>query len=131
MSVKVLLADDEAEILQLMAKKVAGEGYVVVTAKDGLEAWEKILQESPDVILLDLTMPRLDGFGVLKKLREESPDKKWRPVIIVSALGELQDIKKGYALEADHYITKPCQMETVLNAIRVMVSLIPLRKGDA
>lgn len=128
MEIKVLMADDEKDVLEIMAKKVAMEGYQVVTACDGKDAWEKIQSESPDVILLDLNMPQMHGFDVLKKLRETPPSAKWQPVIIISAMGELEDIKKSYSLEADHYITKPCSIEAVVNAIKVMVSLIPQRK---
>src|SRR3989338_3688597 len=128
-NVKVLIADDEKDILDVMKKKIEAAGYSVVAAKDGEEAWEKIRSESPDVIVLDLTMPKMDGLTVLKNLRENPPSAKWQPVIIVSARGELEDMKKGFALEADHYITKPCDMEAVLKGIRLMVSLIPQRKS--
>ena len=129
--IKVLLADDEKDILEIMSKKIRLEGYEVVTAHDGLEAWDLIVSESPDVILLDLTMPRMDGFSVLKKLRETPPSSKWQPVIIVSGLNEFEDMHKGLALEADHYITKPCRVEDILKAIRLMVSLIPQRKSKS
>ena len=126
---KVLIADDEAEILEVMHKKIAQAGYLVVTAADGQDAWEKINSESPDVIVLDLMMPRMDGFTVLKNLRENPPSDKWQPVIIVSALGEIADMQKGFDLEADHYLTKPCDMDVILRAIRLMVSLISQRKN--
>lgn len=124
-SIKVLMAEDEPEVLDVMARKVASVGYVVVTARDGEEAWDKIQKESPDVIILDLIMPKKNGFEVLKRVRECSTADKWQPVIIVSAKKELQDLQEGYALEADHYIAKPCQMEDILKSIRLMVSLIP------
>ena len=126
---KILIADDEQDILTIMNKALVQEGYEVVTASDGEEAWAKIQSESPDVILLDLVMPKMHGYDVLKNLRQTPPSPKWQPVIIISALGQLEDIKKGYSLEADHYITKPCNMETVLKAIRIMMSLIPQRRA--
>ena len=129
--IKVLLADDEQDILEIMSKKIRTEGYEVVTARDGLAAWDMIVSESPDVILLDLTMPKMDGFSVLKKLREHPPSDKWQPVIIVSGLNELEDMQKGLAMEADHYITKPCRIDDILKAIRLMVSLIPQRKSKS
>ena len=129
--IKVLLADDEKDILEVMSKKIRMEGYEVVTAQDGLAAWGLIVSESPDVILLDLTMPKMDGFAVLKKLRTNPPADKWQPVIIVSGLNELEDMQKGLALEADHYITKPCRIDDILKAIRLMVSLIPQRKSKS
>ncbi len=127
--IKVLIADDEPDVLAAMKKKVVNAGYAVITAKDGEEAWEKIKSELPDVILLDLTMPKLDGLEVLKNLRQNPPSVKWQPVIIVSARKELEDMKKGFSLDADHYLTKPCDMDAILKGIRTMVSLIPLRKS--
>ncbi len=128
-NIKVLIAEDEKDILEVMQKKITQAGYAVVTAMDGEEAWQKIIKESPDVIVLDLTMPKLDGLDLLRRLRENPPSPKWQPVIIVSARGELDDMKKGLSLEADHYIPKPCDMEMVLKGIRLMVSLIPQRKS--
>ena len=127
MSIKVLIADDEDSILEIMAKKVAMQGYAVITARDGQEAWQKIVAENPDVIILDIAMPKMDGWSVLHQLRSEPPTKKWRPVILLSALGELANIQKGLDLEADHYLTKPCRIEDILKGIRLMVSLIPMR----
>ena len=129
-SIKVLIADDERDILDIMAKKIAQEGFLVVTAHDGQEAWEKIVSELPDVVVLDLSMPRMDGLGVLKNLRKTPPCAKWIPVIIVSGQGELQDVHQGLSLEADHYLIKPCPVNDILKAIELMVSLIPLRKSS-
>ncbi len=130
MAIKVLIADDEEAILGIMANKVAAQDYTVVTARDGQEAWDKIVSENPDVIILDIVMPKMDGWSVLHKLRSEPPSKKWQPVIIVSALGEMEHVQKGLDLEADHYLTKPCRIEDVLKGIRLMVSLIPVRDRD-
>ena len=127
--IKVLVADDEKDVLEIMAKRIAKEGYAVVMAVDGQEAWDKIIAESPDVILLDLTMPKMDGLEVLKKLRENPSTDKWQPVIIVSARRELEDMQKGLSLEADHYITKPCNMNDIIKGIKLMISLIPQRKS--
>ncbi|MFZ5801134.1 MAG: response regulator transcription factor [Candidatus Omnitrophota bacterium] len=125
---KILVADDEKDILEVLCKKIADAGYEVVSAKDGQEALDKIYKEAPDVILLDVRMPKLDGFEVLKRLREKPLPNKWQPVIIVSALGELEDMKKGYSLEADYYIVKPCDILTILNGIETMLHLIPVRR---
>jgi len=125
--IKILIADDEDVVLEIMAKKIASQNYEVITAKDGLEAWGKIVSELPDIILLDLSMPKMDGWAVLSKLRHDPPTKRWQPVIIISAQNELENFRKGVDLEADHYLTKPCQMEDVLKAIRLMLSLVPQR----
>ncbi len=127
---KVLVADDEEEVLEIMAKKVTLEGYCVIEAADGQEAWDKIKEENPDIIVLDLNMPRMHGFEVLQLIRENPLSKKWQPVIIVSAQNELADIQKGYSLEADHYIAKPCSMTDIVKAIKLMESLIPQRVSE-
>ena len=126
--IKILMAEDEPDVLAVMGRSIARHGYDVITASNGEEAWEKIKSESPDVILLDINMPVKNGFEVLKLVRENPSEDKWQPVIIISARSELNDIQKSYNLEADHYITKPCQMEDVLKSIRLMVSLIPQHK---
>src|SRR3989338_8494267 len=128
--IKILLADDETDIREIMAKKIAHEGYQVISAEDGEEAWTKIKKENPDVILLDLNMPKMDGFMVLKLLRENPPSSKWQPVVIISARAELNDMQKGFSLEADHYIAKPCHIADVLKAIQLMLALIPQRKSQ-
>lgn len=123
--IKILVADDEDVVLEIMAKKIASQGYEVTTARDGQEAWNKIVSELPDVILLDLNMPKMDGWAVLSQLRGNPPTKRWQPVIIVSAQNELESFKKGMDLEADHYLSKPCPIEDILKAIRLMLSLVP------
>ena len=130
-AIKVLVADDEPDILNVMTRRIRTEGYDVITAADGQEAWEKICRDNPDIILLDLIMPKMDGYVILEKLRKRPVGKKWAPVIIVSAQGELADIRRGFDLEADHYITKPCRMEDVLKGVQLMVKLIPQRKDSS
>lgn len=125
---KVLIADDEPDILEILGRKVSQEGYEVVTAKDGEDALKKIYKEAPDVILLDIIMPKKDGFAVLKELREHPLPDKWQPVIIVSALGDLENIKKGYNLEADYYLPKPCNFEAIIKGIKIMLNLAFSRK---
>lgn len=127
--VKVLIAEDTPDILELIADKVAFEGFTVVKARDGEEAWRKIQTENPDVILLDLMMPQLDGFSVLERLRKNPPSEKWQPVIIVSALSDLKNMKKSFALEADHYIIKPFHPNDIIQGIRRMLKLVPQRKS--
>jgi DNA-binding response OmpR family regulator len=126
MTYKILLADDDKEIVEVLKSRLIREGYEVVVAYDGQEALARVSQDNPDVILLDLTMPHLNGFEVLQEIRRNFTDK-WRPVIIISAQTELETFKKCYSLEADHYLTKPCEINDVLRGIETMISLIPLR----
>ncbi|MDP2652998.1 MAG: response regulator [Candidatus Omnitrophota bacterium] len=125
---KILVADDEPDVLAAMVKKLSLEGFETVSAADGEEAWAKIGSENPDIVLLDLNMPKMDGFTVLRNLREHPPSDKWQPVIIISGRVELDDMKQGFSLEADHYLTKPCSMADVLKAVRLMINLLPQRK---
>ncbi len=124
---KVLIADDEAVVLEVEAKRLRAEGFEVVTAVDGVEASQKIASENPDIVVLDLVMPGKDGFEVIKDLRGAAPAGKWVPVIIVSARGDIQDMRHGFDLQADHYIHKPCRADDIVQAVRLMVALLPLR----
>lgn len=128
--IKVLMAEDEPDVLAIMAKSAVKEGYDVVTAIDGEDALAKIRKEVPDVIVLDLNMPKLDGFSVLESIRKQPPADKWIPVIIVSARNELAQMQRGIQLEADHYLTKPCRVDEVIKAIKLMVNLIPQRRTE-
>jgi DNA-binding response OmpR family regulator len=123
---KILVVDDEKDIVDPVSARLKREGYEVVTAFDGEEALIKVKTEDPDLIILDLMMPKLNGMEVLKQLRENSAGK-WRPVIMVSANAELEAIKKCYNMEADLYLTKPCTMEHLVRGVRTMISFIPLR----
>jgi DNA-binding response OmpR family regulator len=126
MAYKLLLADDEKETAEILQKRLIKEGYEVTVAFDGEDALLKIRDSNPDVILLDLDMPKRNGYEVLKEVREKFKDK-WRPVIIFTGKGGIEALEKCYDMEADHYLTKPCNMEAILQAIRTMISLIPAR----
>ncbi len=128
---KILIAEDHADLRTLMSDRLIAEGYDVVLAGDGQEALDKIRSEDPDVILLDLMMPKIDGYAVLETIRSSPSTPKWQPVIIISAKGEFQDIKKGFTLKADHYITKPWRMEDILEGIDKMLMLREIRKPQS
>lgn len=127
MAYKILVVDDDKEVVETIKKKLLAEGYEVIEAFDGEEALIKVKETDPDVMLLDLKMPKLNGFEVLKEVRQNYK-KKWIPIIIISANADLESAKKSYNLEAEHYLTKPCSMESILRGITTMISLIPLRK---
>jgi len=126
MAYKILVVDDEKDVSDTLAKMLTNAGYEAVVAYDGDEALKKVKEENPDIILLDLLMPKMNGFEVLKEIRSCFKDK-WRPVIIISAQAELETVKKCYDMEADHYLAKPCSVENVLHGIKTMISLMPLR----
>jgi len=126
MAYKLLLVDDDIEIIDALKPPLQREGYELCTALDGEEGLRMVKECNPDIILLDLLMPKLNGFDVLKEIRTNMNDR-WRPVIIISTSSDLASVKKSYDMEADHYLAKPCSVETVLHGIKTMISLLPAR----
>lgn len=105
--IKVLLAEDEPFLSGMYQTKLKLEGFEVVTAADGEEALEKLKQEKFNILLLDIMMPKLNGFEVLKSLREDpNHDLASLPVIILTNLGQKSDIEQGLLLGANDYIVK-------------------------
>lgn len=129
MAYKLLVVDDNKDVVETLQRRLTKEGYEVSVAYDGEEALQKVKEADPDIILLDLMMPRLNGFEVLKEVREKFKDK-WRPIIIISAKDELESMQRCYGMEADHYLTKPCSIENILQGIRTMISLLSARIKD-
>ena len=123
---KILLVDDDQDIAKLLASQLKKKGYDPVLAFDGKQALEKVASDDPDIIILDLMLPKLNGFEVLQEVRKNH-SQRWRPVIIVSSCEELESLKKGYDLEADHYIVKSGNFDDILRGIRTMISLMPHR----
>lgn len=116
---RILIVDDEKDTVSFLEKGLSREGFEVIVAFDGIEAKNKIVHDEPKVILLDLVMPGLDGWGVLKWMKER---KLNIPTIIVSARDEMEDMKRGI-LEADTYLVKPISVSDVLKGINVICSL--------
>jgi len=115
---KILIADDFLDNVSLMARYLKGEGFNYITASDGMEVLEKTRSEMPDLILLDINMPKKDGFEVLKELRAD-PAIEHIPVIILTAARlESIDIQTGLNLGADDYMTKPFDRRELLARIR-------------
>ena len=103
--IKVLIVEDEKMLADMYTTKFSMEGFDANKANDGIAGLAAAKDMQPDIILLDVIMPRLDGFGVLKQLREDS-DLKDTPVILLTNLGQDEDIKKGKQLGATDYFVK-------------------------
>ncbi|MDP8260683.1 MAG: response regulator [Candidatus Gygaella obscura] len=127
---KLLIADDELDVLNSLSNRLKKEGFFVSTARDGQEALDLALAvDGPDILILDIEMPKKNGFEVLKELRESNiKHNQWQPVIILSAKSDFDDIKKGYGLEADFYITKPFNFQQLLKGIETMITLLSVRR---
>jgi len=106
MPLKVLVCDDERHIVRLIQVNLERQGYIVVTAFDGKEGLEKIRAEKPNIVVLDVMMPYMDGFEVLKTIRRE-PETENLPVIMLTAKAQDKDVFEGYHYGADMYLTKP------------------------
>jgi DNA-binding response OmpR family regulator len=113
----ILAADDDPQILRLITRNLQFDGYEVIAVSDGQAALEQIEAHSPDLVLLDVMMPRLDGFTVTQRVREFSS----LPIIILTARGEDQDKIRGLDLGADDYLTKPFSVEELLARVRAVI----------
>ena len=117
---KILVVDDEIYIVHILDFSLGMEGYEVLTALDGEQALEKARAEHPDLIVLDIMMPKLDGYETCKILKAE-PETKDIPVILLSAKGRNVDQKIGFEVGADDYITKPFSPRKLVERINAIL----------
>ncbi|PJB16016.1 response regulator [Candidatus Falkowbacteria bacterium CG_4_9_14_3_um_filter_38_19] len=101
----ILVIEDDKFLRELISRKLTGEGFDVLEAVDGEDGVKKIKEEKPDIVLLDLILPGIDGFEVLAKLRDD-PEISPIPVIILSNLGQREEVEKGLKLGAIDYLIK-------------------------
>ena len=113
---KIVVADDEADIRTLLQNELEAEGHTVIPAVDGEDALQKIKDEKPDLVILDIRMPKLDGIQVLQRIKKD-PDTRKLPVIMLTVDSSDQDIYKGYVYGADVYLTKPFKLQDILTGI--------------
>ncbi len=126
MAVRVLAIDDEIDVRKLLEIKLTKAGFQVSTAENGEEGLGKALEEQPDVMVIDVMMPGMNGHQVLAHIREQLGDKA--PVtILLTALGQELDVIKGLGAGADDYIIKPFSPRELIERIRVTL----IKKGRA
>jgi two-component system phosphate regulon response regulator PhoB len=121
---KVLVVDDEEDLLELLRFNLTKEGYHIVCAASGEEALKAVRSDMPDLILLDLMLPDIDGLDVAGRLRKD-PDTRHIPIVMLTAKGEEADIVAGLELGADDYITKPFSRKVLVARLRAVLR----RKG--
>ena len=117
---KILVVDDEIYIVHILDFSLGMEGYQVLTALDGEQALERARAEQPDLIVLDIMMPKLDGYETCKMLKAD-PKTKDIPVILLSAKGRNVDQKVGFEVGADDYITKPFSPRKLVERINTIL----------
>lgn len=117
MNTCILIVDDEPRYLRLMEANLVTEGYQVVKASNGQEAVDMVVEKHPDLVLMDIMMPVLDGFGATERVREFSNV----PIIVVTARGSENDRVRGLDLGADDYIVKPFSATELLARVRAVM----------
>ena len=117
---RILVVDDEIYIVHILDFSLGMEGYEVLTALDGEQALEKARAEHPDLIVLDIMMPKLDGYETCKMLKADASTKDI-PVILLSAKGRNVDQKIGFEVGADDYITKPFSPRKLVERINAIL----------
>ncbi len=118
---KVLVVDDEINITQILEFSIGAEGYEVISASNGEEAIEKARSEQPDLIILDIMMPRIDGYEACRILKA-NPVTKNIPVLLLTAKGRDIDKRLGYEVGATDYIVKPFSPNKLIDRIHKLLS---------
>ncbi|MDP3791427.1 MAG: response regulator [Candidatus Omnitrophota bacterium] len=120
MSKKILVVDDEVQLVEMLKMRLEATGYGVVCAYDGQEALEKAKKEKPDLIILDLMLPKMDGYKVCGLLKNDSRYAKI-PIIMFTARAQEEDIALGKEMGAEAYITKPFDPKLLLGKIQELI----------
>ncbi len=124
---KILVVEDDLTLLETLEYNLAGEGYAVITATDGLTALDIARKEKPELIVLDLMLPRLDGFEVCRILRRETNV----PILMLTARADEVDRVVGLEVGADDYLTKPFSMRELLARVKALLRRVRLIREDA
>lgn len=121
---KILIADDEHKIIMTLEYSFRKNGYEVFIARDGSEVLEILKEETPDIILLDVMMPNVDGYTTLSEIRKNEKLKDVKVIFLSAKAGE-NDIQKGLELGADAYITKPYSIKKLMEKVEELCPLSP------
>ena len=127
---KILIVDDEKELVKLLTFHMSIAGYDVFSAKDGLEAIEICKNRKPELIILDIMLPRIDGWEVCRRLKNDVETENI-PIIILSALSEINDKLKGFDLGGDDYVTKPFSPRELVVRVKRILARSETRSSGA
>ena len=114
---KILIVDDEVDIVETISFMLKAKGYETLTANDGEEGLRKAKEENPDLIVLDVMMPKINGYKICRLLKFDTKYKNI-PIVMVTARGQAQDIAIGEETGADEYITKPFEFNELYEVIK-------------
>lgn len=130
MGTKILVVDDDPDVLEAIGIALEANGYEVVTARDGIEGLDKLRDEKPDMMILDLLMPKMDGFEVCKELKDPRRAKYANiPIIILSSVREeasrrRYELETGLQLDVDDYVEKPIEYNILLERVKKILNKI-------
>lgn len=124
---KILVVEDEADLREVLAYNLSREGYRVLLAENGAEGLRKARKEAPDLLLLDLMLPDVDGLEVCRRLKRD-PVTGSLPIIMVTAKGEEADVVLGLGVGADDYVSKPFSPRTLLARVKAVLRRGPQRE---
>ena len=122
---KILVVDDEPDIVRVVVKIMESRGHTVVTATDGLHAIEAARDEMPDVVILDLNLPEMDGFEVCKEIKKAEATRHIPVVMMTAAYTTIEDAEKGTGLGADEYVVKPFLREVLIHNVERLLPTAP------
>jgi DNA-binding response OmpR family regulator len=122
MTKRILVVDDEMYIVNILDFSLGSEGFMVVTAANGEEALRKAVESPPDLIVLDVMMPKIDGFEVCRALKAKD-ETKHTPIILLTAKDRDADRKKGEEVGADAYMTKPFSPQRLIDKVRELLGV--------
>ena len=118
---RVLVVDDDPNVVEVIAANLEDEGYVVETASDGPQAWARLTEDPPDVVLMDWMLPGRSGVDLLADLRAD-PATRDLPVVILSAKARDEEIWAGWQAGANYYLTKPFRLEQLLYYLKELAA---------
>jgi len=122
MSARILIVDDQPASIKMLSAKLTNEYYQVLTAEDGAAALEAVVRDAPDLVLLDVMMPGLNGFQVCEQIKQ-NPQTTHIPVVMITALDSREDKVRGLEAGADDFLTKPVDDTTLFSRVRSLVRL--------
>jgi CheY-like chemotaxis protein len=124
---RILVVDDEPDIVRVVVKIMEARGHQVSTARDGVEAIERITVDPPDVVILDLNLPRIDGYEVCKRIKRDARTAHVPVVMMTAAYVSVEDARTGQRIGADEYVIKPFLREVLIhNVERLLEARAPV-----
>jgi len=122
---RILVVDDEPDIVRVIVKIMEARGHTVATARDGMEALERIKADPPDVVILDLNLPKLDGFEVCRRLKDDPATSHVPVVMMTAAYVSVDDARTGHSVGADEYVVKPFLRDVLIHNVERLLPSPP------